>query len=91
MVIAAAYTAVDQAESERDLAHAVNAETPGAIAAALRRRAAPALVHVSTDYVFDGDKGAPYVEADAPARSTSMARPSWRASARSLAACPRAL
>ncbi len=64
VVIAAAYTAVDLAESEADLAGRINAETPGAIAAALGAEG-PALVHVSTDYVFDGRKGAPYVEADA--------------------------
>jgi dTDP-4-dehydrorhamnose reductase len=64
VVIAAAYTAVDLAETERDLAHRINAETPAAIAAALGE-AGPPLVFVSTDYVFDGDKGAPYAEDDA--------------------------
>jgi dTDP-4-dehydrorhamnose reductase len=64
VVIAAAYTAVDLAESEPDLARRVNAETPAAIAGALGP-SGPALVHVSTDYVFDGDKGEPYVETDA--------------------------
>ncbi|MFC3071431.1 dTDP-4-dehydrorhamnose reductase [Phenylobacterium soli] len=63
VVIAAAYTAVDQAESERELALRINAETPGAIAAAADKAGA-AVVHVSTDYVFDGEKGAPYVETD---------------------------
>ena len=61
MVIAAAYTAVDLAETERDLARAVNALSPGAIAAACSRTGA-ALVNISTDYVFDGDGGAPYAE-----------------------------
>ena len=65
VVIAAAYTAVDLAETERDLAHTVNAETPAAIAQALDADG-PALVHISTDYVFDGEKGAPYAETDAP-------------------------
>lgn len=64
VVIAAAYTAVDLAETERDLAHTVNAETPAAIAQALGPDG-PALVHISTDYVFDGEKGAPYAETDA--------------------------
>jgi dTDP-4-dehydrorhamnose reductase len=64
VVIAAAYTAVDLAESEPDLARRVNAETPAAIAGALGPSGS-ALVHVSTDYVFDGDKGEPYVETDA--------------------------
>ncbi len=64
VVIAAAYTAVDLAETEGDLARTVNALTPGAIAAAAREAGA-ALINVSTDYVFDGDGGAPYAE-DAP-------------------------
>lgn len=61
VVIAAAHTAVDQAESERDLAFAINARAPGAIAAACEAVGA-ALVNVSTDYVFDGAGGAPYGE-----------------------------
>ncbi|RAK63347.1 dTDP-4-dehydrorhamnose reductase [Phenylobacterium kunshanense] len=61
VVIAAAYTAVDLAESEQDAAHAVNAATPGAIAAAAAKVGA-ALINVSTDYVFDGEGGAPYAE-----------------------------
>jgi dTDP-4-dehydrorhamnose reductase len=64
VVLAAAYTAVDLAETERDLAYQVNAGTPAAIAEALGQ-AGPPLVFVSTDYVFDGDKGAPYAEDDA--------------------------
>jgi dTDP-4-dehydrorhamnose reductase len=64
VVIAAAHTAVDQAESERDLVQVINAETPAAIARAIGPDG-PALVHISTDYVFDGEKGAPYVETDA--------------------------
>lgn len=66
IVIAAAYTAVDLAESEVDLAYRINAETPAAIAAAVGPEG-PALVHISTDYVFDGCKGSPYTETDAPA------------------------
>lgn len=61
VVIAAAYTAVDLAETERDLAYTVNAAAPGAIAAACAEVGA-ALVNVSTDYVFDGAGGAPYAE-----------------------------
>ena len=64
MVIAAAYTAVDQAEAEKELAQRINATSPGAIAAAAQAVGA-AVVFISTDYVFDGAKGAPYVEADA--------------------------
>jgi dTDP-4-dehydrorhamnose reductase len=63
VVLAAAYTAVDLAETERDLAFKVNAETPTAIARALGPDGPP-LVQISTDYVFDGAKGAPYIESD---------------------------
>ena len=61
VVIAAAYTAVDLAETEQDLARAVNAGSPGAIAAAADAVGA-AVVNISTDYVFDGAGGAPYAE-----------------------------
>jgi dTDP-4-dehydrorhamnose reductase len=59
----AAYTAVDRAESEPSLAHLVNAEAPGVLAEEARRLGA-AMVHFSTDYVFDGSKAGPYVETD---------------------------
>lgn len=60
---AAAYTAVDRAETERELAFAINAEAPGILAEEARRQNA-LLVHYSTDYVFDGAKAAPWVEDD---------------------------
>src|SRR5450432_2225690 len=61
----AAYTAVDQAEDERDLAFTVNAESPGAIAGWAAARNVP-LVHLSTDYVFDGSGERPWREDDEP-------------------------
>ncbi|TCM12028.1 dTDP-4-dehydrorhamnose reductase [Novosphingobium sp. PhB165] len=61
---AAAYTAVDKAESEEDLAHAVNATAVGYLADAARKVCAR-FVHVSTDFVFDGLSGVPYAP-DAP-------------------------
>jgi dTDP-4-dehydrorhamnose reductase len=64
IVSAAAYTAVDKAEAEPDLAFAVNATGAGAVARAARDIGVP-LVHLSTDYVFDGLKHDPYVETDA--------------------------
>ena len=64
IVNAAAYTAVDRAESEPTLASAVNGVAPGILAEEARRCGA-LLVHYSTDYVFDGEKKAPYVEDDA--------------------------
>lgn len=63
VVNAAAYTAVDKAESEPELAFAVNAEGPGLIADACRRKDIP-LIHISTDYVFDGTKSTPWTEDD---------------------------
>lgn len=66
IVNAAAYTAVDAAEEEPELAMAVNGEAPGVLAEEAQRSDA-ALVHYSTDYVFDGAKGAPYTEDDEPA------------------------
>ena len=63
VVIAAAHTAVDKAESEEALATRINAEAPGAIAAAATRIGAP-VIHVSTDYVFDGSKDGWYTESD---------------------------
>ena len=63
IVNAAAYTAVDRAESEPELAHQVNAAAPGAIAQAAREVGA-ALVHYSTDYVFDGSGDRPWREED---------------------------
>jgi dTDP-4-dehydrorhamnose reductase len=65
VVNAAAYTAVDRAEDQPDLAHAVNATGAGWLAEAAAARGVP-FVHFSTDYVFDGAKGAPYVETDPP-------------------------
>jgi dTDP-4-dehydrorhamnose reductase len=61
----AAYTAVDKAESEPELAMAVNGHAPGILAEEAKRLGA-LLVHYSTDYVFDGSKDEPYVETDAP-------------------------
>jgi dTDP-4-dehydrorhamnose reductase len=64
VINAAGYTAVDKAESEPAVALRINGEAPGLIAAECARRGA-ALVHISTDYVFDGAKPAPYLETDA--------------------------
>jgi len=63
VVNAAAYTAVDQAEREPERAFAVNATGPALLAEACRRRGLP-LIHLSTDYVFDGEQDAPYREDD---------------------------
>lgn len=63
IVNAAAYTAVDKAETEEPLARAVNALTPGAMAREAHKLGA-LFVHYSTDYVFDGSASAPYAEDD---------------------------
>ncbi|MEM1056557.1 MAG: dTDP-4-dehydrorhamnose reductase [Bacteroidota bacterium] len=65
VINAAAYTAVDRAESEPEVAFAVNRDGAAYLAASCQRYGAR-LVHLSTDYVFDGEKGAPYTENDAP-------------------------
>lgn len=65
IVNAAAYTAVDRAESEPDKAYRVNAKAVGFLADEARRLDAW-LIHYSTDYVFDGTKPSPYVETDRP-------------------------
>ena len=63
LINAAAYTNVDMAESERDLAFAANAVGPGNLAAACRTAGIP-LFHISTDYVFDGEQSSPYLASD---------------------------
>jgi dTDP-4-dehydrorhamnose reductase len=65
IINATAYTAVDRAETEPKLAQAINAHTPGLLAEEAKRLGA-ALIHYSTDYVFDGQKGSPYTEDDQP-------------------------
>ena len=65
IVNAAAYTAVDKAESEEELATVINATSPGVIAEEAKKINA-LLVHFSTDYVFDGSKDSAYTEEDLP-------------------------
>ena len=63
VINAAAYTAVDKAESEPEAAFALNRDAPAALARACAEAKIP-LIHFSTDYVFDGTKPEPYVETD---------------------------
>jgi len=65
IINAAAYTNVDKAESEPELARAINATGPGILAEEAKKINA-VLLHYSTDYVFDGTKDSPYVETDTP-------------------------
>lgn len=62
---ATAYTDVDKAESEPELAEAINGTGPGVLAEEARKMNT-VLIHYSSDYVFDGEKGSPYIETDPP-------------------------
>lgn len=65
IVNATAYTAVDQAEIEPEVAEAINSLAPGRLAE-LAIENNSAIIHYSTDYIFDGSKGSPYFESDTP-------------------------
>jgi dTDP-4-dehydrorhamnose reductase len=65
IINATAYTAVDQAEIEIEVAEAINSYAPGKLAQ-LAKETNAALVHYSTDYIFGGSKGSPYIESDTP-------------------------
>ena len=65
VINAAAYTAVDRAEDDVEEAYKINRDGAGRIAAAASAVGAP-VIHISTDYVFDGNKPSPYIETDAP-------------------------
>lgn len=76
IINAAAYTAVDKAESETDKAMQVNAEGVKYLAQAAKQQGA-LLVHLSTDYVFSGDSPLPYTEQDKPSPLTQYGRSKW--------------
>jgi dTDP-4-dehydrorhamnose reductase len=76
VVNAAAYTAVDKAEAEVELANAVNATAPTVMAEAAQQVGVP-LIHISTDYVFDGRKNIPYTEEDVPNPLGEYGRSKW--------------
>ncbi|GAA0223886.1 dTDP-4-dehydrorhamnose reductase [Castellaniella daejeonensis] len=90
LINAAAYTAVDRAAAERDPAHAINAAAPGVLARACAARGIR-LLHVSTDYVFDGRLGRPYREEDATAPLNAYGRDKLEGEQAVLAAAPQAL
>lgn len=73
IVNAVAYTAVDKAEDDEDLAALINSESPGVLAEEAFRTGA-LLVHYSTDYVFDGSKNGPYKETDKPGPISAYGR-----------------
>lgn len=86
----AAFTAVDAAETDEPSAFALNAEAPAAIAEACRAQSR-LLIHLSTDYVFSGDGGAPYAETAAVAPLNAYGRSKAEGERRVLAADPDAL
>lgn len=90
VVNAAAYTAVDRAEDQPDLAYAVNRDGAARLAEAAAARGAP-FIHFSTDYVFDGRKGAPYTEGDAPSPLGVYGRSKEEGERAVLAANPRSV
>ena len=90
IVNAAAHTAVDKAESEPDVAHALNAVAPGVLAEEAQRLGAW-LVHYSTDYVFDGSGTTPWRETDTPDPVNVYGRTKLEGEARIRATCARHL
>ncbi|MCK8787202.1 dTDP-4-dehydrorhamnose reductase [Roseomonas sp. NAR14] len=90
VVNAAAYTAVDRAEDDEATALAVNATGAGLLAGAAAAAGLP-FVHYSTDYVFDGTKGAPYTEEDAPSPTGAYGRTKLAGERAVLAANPRSV
>lgn len=76
IVNAAAYTAVDRAESEAELAHAVNQKAP-TVLAEIAQTLGALLIHISTDYVFDGTQNHPYTEFDAPHPQSVYGHSKW--------------
>jgi dTDP-4-dehydrorhamnose reductase len=88
VINAAAYTAVDQAESEPELADAINATGAGVVAQACSRLDIP-VVQISTDYVFDGSSTAPYTETDVTAPQSAYGLSKLEGEKRVAAACPK--
>lgn len=89
-VNAAGYTAVDRAEQEPEIAHAVNAGGPGLLAQACARNGA-ALIHVSTDYVYHSSQNTPFEEGDPAMPQSVYARTKREGEAAALRYCPRTI
>ena len=89
VVNAAAWTAVDAAEAEPDAAQRANQVGPATLAALCADRAIP-LIHISTDYVFDGNKGSPYTETDSTSPTGIYGQTKLEGEQAVLAACLRA-
>ncbi len=76
VVNGAAYTAVDKAEDAQDIAYAVNRDGTTHLANACRQASIP-LLHISTDYVFDGEQNTPYIETDIPTPNSVYGKSKW--------------
>ncbi len=90
VVNAAAYTAVDAAEDNAEAAMRSNRDSPAELARLCEAARIP-LIHISTDYVFDGNKGAPYVETDATSPQGVYGASKLAGEQAVTAACPRAI
>lgn len=90
IINAAAYTTVDKAEAEPTRAFTINRDRAAQLASAARKRAIP-FIHISTDYVFDGDKKSPYQEGDLPAPLNVYGRSKLEGEIAVLDAYPRAV
>ena len=90
VVNCAAYTAVDAAETDAELAHLVNGVGAGYVAEACRQGSIPT-IFVSTDYVFDGTKSGPYIETDTPNPQSVYGRSKLEGERATLAANPQSL
>ena len=88
VINAAAFTAVDDAETDTEACLRLNRDAPARMAAAYAAADIP-FVHLSTDYVFDGEKGAPYVESDQPAPLSAYGRTKLAGEEATAAANPR--
>jgi dTDP-4-dehydrorhamnose reductase len=88
IINAAAYTAVDKAEQESELAYAINRDGPQNLALAANKVNA-AIIHISTDYVFDGDSAASYVESDNTAPQGEYGRSKLAGEQAVAQACPK--
>jgi dTDP-4-dehydrorhamnose reductase len=88
VINSAAYTAVDKAETDQERAFALNRDGARMLAQASARRGIP-IIHMSTDYVFDGSKGSAYAEDDAPAPATVFGRSKLEGEAAVRAANPK--
>jgi dTDP-4-dehydrorhamnose reductase len=90
VINAAAYTAVDKAETEPDVAMRINADGPALLAELAAKADAP-ILHLSTDYVFSGDKASPYVESDPVGPASAYGRSKLEGERRVAAANPKHL